>query len=97
MTKTRLLGRDNNKVEGGREGNVLGGGCGSNRNDIVTLINVIVMELKYVQDKLAQLRKEYKDHPEKRSIILLQVRPLQSALRIYYKNHPQQELVDNTA
>lgn len=52
------------------------------------------MNLEEVQAKLALLREEWKKSPEKRPKLELQARALKAALRIYYKNHPQQPLVD---
>jgi hypothetical protein len=45
--------------------------------------------------KLDELRRLWKEYPEKRIIYELKARPLKSALHIYYRDHPQQKL-DNT-
>lgn len=50
------------------------------------------MELKEVNDKLEELRRLWKAHPEKRSMYELKARALKSALRIYYRAHPQEKL-----
>jgi len=50
------------------------------------------MILKDVENKLEELRTKWKEHPEKRGIYKLQARPLLSALRIYYREHPQEKI-----
>jgi len=47
------------------------------------------MELEKIQQLLTDLRKKWESNPEKRVIYKLQARPLQSALKMYYRDHPQ--------
>ena len=51
------------------------------------------MNLEEVKAKMKEIEKTAAEHPEKRATLRLKYRPLQAALRIYYKNHPQDKLV----
>ena len=51
------------------------------------------MDIKHTEAMLNELRKKWIENPDKRSIYELQAKPLKSAIRIYYENHPQEKLI----
>jgi len=75
------LGGGDNTVEGGREGNGLGGECVSSRNDIFTLIKDIDMTKEEINVKLQALRVQWKTaDPSMRKVIEARAKLLRLAL-----------------